>query len=346
MKQLLKGTKLSANKLNQEYADRVFQSCTMCGYCTEVCQTSIDLLELWTSVRHELYTQNLWPQVLKDLTKMLFDEKNVLGMPNEERNIWALDIEDEIEARTGQSAEVAYYVGCLASFTGRLGEIPLSMAAILEHSKTDYTVLGEEEWCCGNPLHLSGAGEMSKELAEHNITAMKALNVKTLVTTCAGCYRTWKNEYPHLLGGDIGIEVLHAVEFINRLKQQGKLRFKNSPMTVTYHDPCEIGRIGHLFDEPREIIKSIPKVQFTELPTRQLEANCCGGGGMLKATNPDIAVEIGQNRINEALALKVETLVSACPACKLNLLDSISEVEANIKMKDITEIVAKALQDD
>lgn len=328
--------------INPDFANRFFQ-CTICGHCKEVCQTTIDTPELWKAVRAEIYRLGLWPSVLNDLRNSLKEEKNVYNMPNDERNIWAMDVEELVNPRVGKKAKVAYFVGCISSFMGRLAEIPISVVKILNHVGVDFTVLGPEEWCCGNPYFLAGASELAEEIVKHNVAKVQELGVETLIATCAGCYRAWKHEYPELLKEDFGFEVLHACEFLAKLVDKGKLEFKGFNGVLTYHDPCEIGRHCNIYEEPRKILENIPKLKFIELPKTKKDCRCCGGGGLLKATNPELALKIASKKLDETKETGAEIIASACPACKLNLSDAIEEREAKIEMLDITEIVARAL---
>ena len=339
----LKDLFLGKEKITKSFAENVFK-CSLCGYCKEVCQVSIDLVSFWQSVRAEVFRNNLWPSSLYDLKESVQEEHNVYNMPNEDRNIWSFEVEDIIEDRLNSDAEIGYFVGCVSSFTGRLSSIPESFVKILNHLSIDFTLLGEEEWCCGSPYLLSGAYPLAKELAEHNIKKFEQLGIKTLITTCAGCYRAWKDEYPHL-GRELPFEVKHAVEYIAELVDMEKLKLKKvQDLKTTYHDPCELGRISGVFEAPRKILNHIS--EFIELPKIREESRCCGAGGVLKITNPELALKVGFKKIDEIESLEslgVDTIVSACPACHLNIEEVIRERDSYLKMRDITQIVAEAL---
>ncbi|MFC2009683.1 heterodisulfide reductase-related iron-sulfur binding cluster, partial [Chloroflexota bacterium] len=114
---------------------------------------------------------------------------------------------------------------------------------------------------------------------------------------------------------------------------------------LTYHDPCELGREMKMYDEPRIIIEAIPGVELVEMVRNRERTWCCGGGGGLKGVNFDMAVEIGMDKVKEALATGAKKIVSACPSCKININDAIraAGAEAEIKAIDITELVVEAL---
>ncbi|MFX1521399.1 MAG: (Fe-S)-binding protein [Promethearchaeota archaeon] len=339
----MKNLFLGKDKINRTFAENAFK-CSLCGYCKEVCQVSIDLVTFWQSVRAEVFRNNLWPAPLYDLKSSLQEEYNVYNISNEDRTIWSYEVEDLVEDHLNRDAEIGYFVGCVSSFTGRLASIPESFVKILNHLSVDFALLGKEEWCCGSPYFLSGAYPLAKELAEHNIKTFERLGIKTLITTCAGCYRAWKVEYPHL-GQELPFEVKHAVEYLAELVDLKKLILKKvQDLKTTYHDPCELGRISGVFEAPRKILNSIS--EFVELPKIKQESRCCGAGGVLKITNPELALKVGFKKIDEIESLEnlgVDTVVSACPACQLNIDEAIRERKSHLKMRDITQIVAQAL---
>jgi len=344
LKQLYRDGPAPMIEIDSNFADRLFQ-CTLCGHCMEVCQTTIDILELWKAVRAEIHRLGRWPAVLRDFESSLKNRKNVYNRPTEEMNLWAMDIEETIIPRLGKKAKVAYFVGCCSSLMGRLAGIPLSTVKIMNQARIDFTVLGPEEWCCGNPLLLSGSSPMVEEVVRHNVMKVRELGVETLIATCAGCYRSWKQEYPKLFGEDLGFEVIHACEFLAKLIDEDKLKFHGFDGVVTYHDPCEIGRHCNIYEEPRKVLENIPRMKFIELPKTKKDCRCCGGGGILKATHPELALRIAHKKIDEIREVDANIIASACPACKLNIGDAIKEREANLEMLDITEIVASALSD-
>ena len=291
-----------------------------------------------------MHRLGLWPGVLKNLAASIEGQKNIYDMPNDERNIWAMDLEENLNLEVRKKAEVAYFVGCLSSFMGRLAGIPSSMTRIMDHAGVDFTVLESKEWCCGNPLFLAGVPELTEQIVKHNVSTLQELHIKTLVVTCAGCYRAWKQEYPEVLREDFGFEVLHSSEFLARLIDDDKLKFKGSLKgVITYHDPCEIGRYCNIYEAPRKVLENIPNVRFVELFKTRRECTCCGGGGLLKAISPDLALEIAFQKLDEVIDTGANIVTSGCPACKLNIGDAILERKSALEMVDITEIVARAL---
>jgi Fe-S oxidoreductase len=332
---LSKGSKA----FHPEFVNRIFQ-CTMCGRCEEICQTKMEISQLWQAARAEVFERGLWPQQLKQLGSTLESTANIYGRPLE--RTWAVTA-DVAKQKIGKKAETAYFVGCVPAYMGRFQSIPKSFVSIMEKIGLDYTILGPEEWCCGNPLFLTGGHRLAEKIVRHNVERMRELGVENLVTTCAGCYRAFKKEYPKILNEELPFEVLHSSELLAKLVDEGKLKFKRTEKLVTYHDPCELGRHCGVYEAPRKVLENIPGLKFTELPKIKNNCTCCGGGGMLKLTNPELALKIAFKKLDEAKSVGANTIVSGCASCKLNISDAIRTSKAEMEMLDIAEIAASAL---
>jgi len=270
-------------------------------------------------------------------------------------NVYASTREDRIEiyppalrekAQKGElptKAETLLFMGCLPSYLDM--KIVPNLIKTLDAADVTYTTLSTEESCCGFPLFLMGSDEI-KSHAERLIQKIKATGARDLVTPCAGCYKTFKNIYPKI--GDLGLEVYHSVQYFEKLVTEGIIKFSGEiAQKVTYHDPCDLGRACKIFEEPRNILKKIPGLEFVEMSRNRLDARCCGGGGGMQAYNPDMAVHMASERVRDALAVGAEIIVSGCPACKDNLRKGARAIPKQergmIKIMDITEIVTSAL---
>jgi heterodisulfide reductase subunit D len=165
-----------------------------------------------------------------------------------------------------------------------------------------------------------------------------------MVTSCAGCFKTIKEDYPKT--GKLNFKVLHTVEFIIELIQAGKLNLKNEvKLKVTYHDPCHLGRHSGVYDAPRKLLTMIPGIELVEMERNRENSRCCGAGGGLKSGYPDIQNKISQTRIKEAEATGATELVSACPFCYQGLQVGIQALESKLTMRDITDLVCMAIED-
>jgi Fe-S oxidoreductase len=167
------------------------------------------------------------------------------------------------------------------------------------------------------------------------------------VTPCAGCFKAFKKIYPKI--GDLGLDVYHSVQYLEKLITEGRVKLGgNLGKKVTYHDPCDLGRTFQIFEEPRDILKNIPGLEYVEMARNRLQARCCGGGGGLQANDPDMAVDIATERVRDALSVGAEIIVSGCAACKDNLRKGARAIpkqeRGKIKVMDITEMVAKCIE--
>ena len=230
--------------------------CTLCGRCAVVCPVNIQTRSMWIAMRETLVDQGTYPEAMDHLRETVTTNYNISGDANAERLIWSQNLPEIPEGVGGkEQAEVVYFVGCVSSFYPQSYGIPQSMVQILEQGGVDYLTLGGEEWCCGFPLIIAGMGDAAVESVRHNVEAVRQTGAKRLVASCPSCYHTWKDEYPHILGEPLGFEVLHSTELLEELISAGKLNLKPLEETITYHDPCDLGRTSGIYDAPRNVIQ-------------------------------------------------------------------------------------------
>ncbi|NVM01238.1 MAG: (Fe-S)-binding protein [Candidatus Helarchaeota archaeon] len=321
-------------------------NCLICNRCVEVCPSGVDTTKIIQATRKEILDQNLTPIPLSKLHEILEKNKNIYGLDQEDRLLWTeMNIEDIVEDRILKKAEVAFFVGCQGSFRGSLFGIPEAIVLLLEKLKIDYTILGEEEWCCGSPFYLVGDdSKTAKEFVIHNIEKMLELGVKKIIFTCPGCYRAWKHVYPKLYGKELPFELSHSTEFITKLIEEGKIKFdKEIKKKVGYQDPCELGRHCNIYEEPRKIIKKIPGVIFKELKENRKESLCCGGGGLAKVTDNEISLGIGSKKLKDFLENDIDIILTCCPACYQNLIDALGITKEDVEILDLHEFLIQAL---
>ena len=323
-----------------ELADSAFH-CTLCGRCMEVCPFGLQTHELWSRVREVVGELGGTPPTIGMLGGMLEESQNPYGLEPDMRLDWA-DYTDLDEVPEREEAEVAYFVGCTTAFKGVNHEVAFSVASILNRLGEDWTLLGEDEWCCGSPHLLSGDEEGARVFAEHNVAALESRGVRRVITGCAGCFRVFKWEYPRLLGRVPDFEVVHAVEYLREKLASGELDVEPAGERVSYHDPCELSRLGGVVDAPREALGYLAG-DFVELPEHGVDVRCCGGGGLLQATDNEMRLAIARVRLEQALELGVEVLTSACPACKLAFVDGVRAFDMDIEVLDLMELAARQL---
>ncbi|MCK5150252.1 MAG: (Fe-S)-binding protein [Candidatus Thorarchaeota archaeon] len=341
LRELIKNNK----PIPADFADRIFK-CTLCGACQEICQTNIPLLRFWQQIRQEINEVGHWPEVVKFLDNSIQESKNIMDLDQEDRTLWTDMVDDIVEDKIGVPAKVAYFAGCNISFKGTLAPIGESTAKLFDHLGIEFTTLGENEFCCGNPYFVAGEWDKAKELAEHHLSELKRLGVEMVVFNCPGCHRAFNEEYPHMLGSEStqGIEFIPYSEFVVRMMKEGKLKFTQEyNHVVSWHDPCELGRHQNIYNESREVLNAIPGLELREMKHTKNKADCCGGGGLLKGTNPLMSVRISERRIASAEKTGADILSSECPSCMMSFNDGIESKNSEIKFKDLAQIVAEAL---
>ncbi len=330
-------------QLNEQEIQRAYQ-CTLCGKCREVCSTFIDTVEVWKHLREEIAGKGQNPENIKLLSSTVIENLNISGDEQVNREMWLDGMDENIRSRVGQKAEVLYFTGCSGALYPTVYSIPQSLVRIMDKSGIDYTLLGQEEACCGFPL--IGAGEFNKgrHLIEKNVENFTKLGIKQIVTSCPSCFHTLRDTYAEVLGEKLPFEVLHASQFLNNLINDQKIKLGEVNEVVTYHDPCDLGRNSGVFEEPRQVIRSIPGVEFIEMDNRGENANCCGGGGNLEAVDPELTAQIAYSRLKEGENTGAKTIVSSCQQCKRTLQGNARKNKLRLKVMDLTELVWKSMK--
>jgi len=320
--------------------------CTLCGRCGVVCPVNIRTRELWIAMREELVRQGVYPEMLDRLRETVAAHYNISGDANEQRLIWSQNLPRVPEGVGGKSrAEVVYFVGCVASFYPQSYSVPQSLVQVLDHAGVDFMVLGGEEWCCGFPLMIAGMGAAATGSVHHNVEAVRRTGAKRLVAACPSCYHTWKHDYPRLLGEPLGFEVLHATELLAELIAGDRVRLAPLEEVVTYHDPCDLGRTGGVYDAPRQVIRAVPGVTLVEMEHHHERSLCCGGGGDVEMADADLMTAVARRRIEEAQTTAAKYLLSACQQCKRTLAGAARREKVRMRVLDVAELVARQLVD-
>jgi len=321
----------------KKFSEMVYR-CTLCGECSVSCPVSIDSKSLWTALRETLVEMGHYPEVAKRMKANILQAHNVSGDENEERTEW-LEFLDELpdDHYQKEKAQVAFFVGCVASFFPLVQKIPLAFVEILTKAEVDFTLLGGEEWCCGFPLIGAGMRKEAEVLIQHNLEAVKAKGVEKVVFACPSCYHTWMEEYK------TDIEIFHSTQFIKKLIDEGKIQFKEKKMKVTYHDPCDLGRASGVYEAPREILRAIPGVELVEMSDSKEQCKCCGGGGNLEMVDPELSAALAQAKIDQIQATGADTVITACQQCVRTILTTARRKEIPINAMDITEFVLRSM---
>lgn len=319
------------------FSDTVF-NCTLCGNCQEVCPVGLGLHSLWCSVRLDMVDSGAYPEKIDAIRDNLAESRNVFGEDNEERAEWVDDLPDPPEhGYLKEKADVVYFTGCVASFYPLAQNVPMAMAGILDRLGTDFTLLGEDEWCCGFPLLGAGLRDEAADVIRHNVEAVQARGASKIIFACPSCYQMWREYYPS------GIEIAHVAEFILEQLAARPGLLKKTPMKVTYHDPCDLGRGARIFEEPRRLIQAVPGIELVEMPRNRENCRCCGGGGNLEMVSPDLSRAITAEKIEEALSTGAEAIVTSCQQCVRTMTTHVRRNDVPLQVMDITQLIKKAL---
>ena len=329
--------KLDEEKL-KKFSEMVYR-CTLCGECGASCPVSIDAKNLWLALRETLTDMGRYPKAADRVKANILRAHNISGDENEQRTEW-LEFLDELPDHRYQKekAQVAYFVGCVASFFPLVQKIPQAFIEILNKAGVDFTLLGGEEWCCGFPLIGAGMKEEAEALIQHNVEKVKEKGVERAVFACPSCYHTWMEGY------ETDIEIFHSTQFIKELVNEGKISFKERKMKVTYHDPCDLGRAGGVYEAPREILRAIPGVELVEMEANKEQCRCCGGGGNLEMVDPELSAALAQEKIKEIQATGADTVITACQQCVRTIMTTARRREIPVRAMDITEFVLRNMK--
>lgn len=230
-----------------------------------------------------------------------------------------------------------YFAGCMATY--RMPTIAKATIALLRKANIQFEHLGAEEWCCGSVLFRTGYKKELKDIAEHNAEAFKKCD-SGIITSCAGCYRTLKKDYkPYIEGKGI----FHIVELLDSLVKEGKLRFPQIDVKVTYHDPCHLGRHLTVYDAPRNLLRAVPGLILVEMERNRENARCCGSGGGLRSAYKELSDSMALERLQEAERTGAEILTTACPFCAYSLREAAKASNSRMRVMDVSEFLAGIL---
>ena len=217
------------------------------------------------------------------------------------------------------------------------------MINILKKVDADFGILGAETSCCGESVRKAGSESLFQSLAQSNINVFNETGVTSIITASPHCFHTFKTEYADL-GGKF--EVVHYTQYLAELIKDGKLKFtKELKKKITYHDSCYLGRHNDVYDEPREILQSIPGVELVEMRNNRENSLCCGGGGGRIWEETRKGERFSDLRVEQALEAGANVLAAACPYCMVNFEDSVLTIgdSDSIEVKDIAELVQEAI---
>ena len=356
-----------------ETVKKIAFTCLTCGSCDiscKICRYNLEPLEMVRELKFSLVEQGHELEALKAIRENLVKENTTQKQSASNRGDWARDL--DIPRIDEQPMPILFHAGCRPSYDKEYQENIRTALQILKKAGVEIGIRGDQEICCAGRVYSMGYRQEFENSAKANLAAWAEAGVKTVVTSCADGYHAFKRLYPRL-GSEV--EVLHTVELIDRLIKQGKIKFQSEvPLTVTYHDPCHLGRQGEpyvpwdgvekkikgqivvyeprkpryngawgIYEPPRRILESIPGLRLVEMERNREYSWCCGAGGGVREAYPEYSQWTASERIAEAKATGAEALVSACPWCDRNFKDAIQSQDDDMKVLDIIELVKMAL---
>jgi Fe-S oxidoreductase/nitrate reductase gamma subunit len=339
------GRLADGNGLIGEYvSDDEIWACTTCHACQTACPVSVEHPQTIMDVRrHLVLTQSRFPPELKSVFRKLDTYGDPYGKGPARRTEWAKNL--KVKSAVGDGpAEYLLWIGCEGAFHARYREVSASLVAVLAKAGLDFAVLGKEEGCCGDLPRRMGNEYLFRQLAERNMEALHRIQASKVITLCPHCFHALKNEYPQL-GGHF--DVFHSAEVLADLLRQGRLAPEVPfPRTVTYHDPCYLGRINGRFHAPREVLGAIPELNLVEMERSMDKGFCCGAGGGRGWMHEHLGKRINRMRAEEAAALGTERVVTSCPYCLSMFEDGLGSMEAkNLPgAVDLVELLLQSLR--
>ncbi|MCE9668783.1 (Fe-S)-binding protein [Myxococcus stipitatus] len=350
-------------------------ACTSCGWCEQACPVFIENVpRLIDMRRYQVQVKADFPPEIQRVFEGIERQGNPWGLGQDRRDEWAEDLALPTWGDGGGPYEYLFFVGCAGSYDDKQKKVSRALVKIMREAGVSFATLSKQEMCNGETARRMGNEYLYQTMAKTNVEAWNSMGVKAVITQCPHCFNTIKNEYPEF-GGEY--RVINHTELINDLLREKRIKLSQVMNTkLTYHDPCYLGRHNGVYDAPREVLKAIPGLEVVEMQRSKREGFCCGAGGGRMWMEEHIGTRINHNRLNEAaLTLKHAEdpttpypdaadkkkpgqvgdykekggsgiVAVACPFCSTMLKDAVNDTgrEENIKIKDITELVADALE--
>src|SRR3954470_23374311 len=325
----------------------VLWSCTSCGACVQQCPVDIEHVDHIVDMRrYQVLIESNFPSELNQLFKGLETKGNPWNMSASARMDWAKDLPFEVK-QVGSDIEDLdevdwlFWVGCAGAYEDRAKKTTRAVAELLDMAGGSFSVLGDGETCTGDPARRAGNEFVFQQLAMQNAEVFKETKARKIVSTCAHCFNTLKNEYSQL---GVELDVIHHTQLLNRLVRDGNLTpvapadSSLTGQTITYHDPCYLGRHNQVYDAPRELLDIIPGAQYAEMPRNQTKSFCCGAGGARMWMEEKLGTRINLNRTTEAVETGADKIATGCPFCRVMLSDGLTAKQADGSARESVEV--------
>ncbi len=331
---------VSSDSVFERITSEELWACTTCRACDEACPVDIEIVDKILDMRRYLsLMESDFPSELGKAYVSMENSSNVYGMSQAKRGDWTdeLDFPVKVLGDPGIEAEYLYWVGCAGSFDDRNRKVTLSTARLLNQAGVDFAILGPRELCTGDPARRTGNEYVFQGLALQNIETLNDLGITKIITQCPHCFNTLGNEYPQF-GGDY--DVIHHSELLMKLVEDGRISPKSNGQTVTFHDPCYLGRHNDVFVAPRNVVDSVGT--RVEMPRNGTNSFCCGAGGGRMWMEEQVGKKVNIERSQEAIATGADIVATGCPFCYVMMDDGVKELGAGetVIVKDIAMLLA------
>jgi len=325
----------------------VLWSCTTCGACVEQCPVDIEHIDAIVDMRrYEVLMESRFPSEAGLMLRNIENQGDPWGLGQAKRTEWTDGLDFEVPVATGtvpDDVEYLYWVGCAGALDERARKGVQATARMLHRAGVSFAILGPRESCTGDPARRLGNEYLYQEQGKMNVATLTEAGAKKIIATCPHCFNSIKNEYP-ALGGEF--EVIHHAELLEHLVSTGRLvPGAGYNGTVTYHDPCYLGRHNRIFDEPRSVIDAIPGAKQVEMKRCRERGFCCGAGGARMWLEENIGTRVNMNRTAEALGTGADVVSTACPYCMIMLDDAVraNAKEDEVRVLDLSQLVEESL---
>ena len=333
-------------------------SCTTCGACVEQCPVDIEHIDHFVDMRrHQVMIETNFPAELNGLFKNVENKGNPWGMNASNRNAWIEEVDFEVrvfgmndEDVIPDDVDYLFWVGCAGAFEDRAKRTTKAVAELLNTAGVEFMVLGEGETCTGDPARRAGNEFLFQMQAMQNVEVLNEIKAKKIVVTCPHCLNTLGREYPQL-GGNY--EVVHHSQLLSTLVSEGRLTpVKPVDETVTYHDPCYLGRHNKVYVPPREIVKALPGMRYVEMERSGSTSFCCGAGGARMWMEEKIGTRVNVNRSDEAIGTGATKIAVACPFCNVMLNDGVTSrkqegaAREEVEVLDLASLLLASVKND
>ncbi|HVM15887.1 MAG TPA: (Fe-S)-binding protein [Egibacteraceae bacterium] len=330
----------------------VLWSCTTCGACVEECPVDIEHVDHIMDLRqYKAQMESSFPTEAGGMLRNLENAGDPWGLGSSKRMDWAAGLDvPVVDGQIADDVEYLFWVGCAGALEDRSKKVTRTVAELLNAAGVRYAVLGQAETCTGDPARRLGMEYLFQMMARTNVETLREAGAEraTIVAWCPHCFNTLRNEYPDFDGT---FEVIHHTQLLAKLVAEGRLS-PQTPIdkTVTYHDPCYLGRHNEVYDPPRAVVASVAGLEKVEMGRCRNHGFCCGAGGARFYMEEDIGKRVNHERIDEALDLNPDLVSTACPFCFVMLDDAVADkvgrgdlAEGQVRVVDVSQILAESL---